>query len=314
MVNGARSRSSILGALLLIALGVLFLYANLDPSFNPWPFLARFWPVLIILWGLSKLLSYVRARRDPALAGAGRISGGEVCLLVVVIMIGLVLSAGVRHHGGVFSVGGPMETETRSVDLAGAESVRVELQMRAGELNLTGGADNLMDGEFSYNVPQWKPEIDYRVTGTVGRLKVEQPSGTVHVGDANNEWNLRLNNDVPMELNLEMGAGRATLTLGELSLSRVEVKGGAGELTMDLSGDWKRDLDVQIKGGVGRVTVRLPREVGVEVSARGGIGAVHAHGLERRGRTYVNDAFGQSDVTVRVDVKGGIGEINLETG
>jgi hypothetical protein len=293
-------------------LGALFLYANLDPSFSPWPFLARFWPVLIILWGLSKLLNYVRARRDPALARASRVSGGEVCLLVVVIMIGLFLSAGVRHHGGVFSAGGPMETETQSVDLGEAESVRVDLRMRAGELNLTGGADNLMEGEFSYNVPEWKPEIDYAVTGTVGRLNVEQPAGTAHVGNANNEWSLRLNNDVPMELNLEMGAGQATLILGELSVSRVEMKGGAGELTMDLTGDWKRDLDVQIKGGVGRVTVRLPREVGVEVSARGGIGAVNAHGLDRRGRTYVNDAFGKSDITVRVDVKGGIGEINLE--
>lgn len=312
MANGTRSRTSILGAILLIALGALFLYANLDPSFSPWPFLARFWPVLIILWGLSKLLNYVRARHDPALASASRITGGDVCLLIFVILIGLVLSAGVRHHGGGFSFGGPVETETRSVELAGAESVRVDLQMRAGELILTGGADNLMDGEFSYNVPEWKPVVDYRVTGTVGRLKVGQSGGTVHLGDANNEWNLRLNNNVPMELNLEMGAGRADLVLGELSLSRVEVKGGAGDFSVDLTGDWEQDVDVEIKGGVGRLTVRLPREVGVQVSAKGGIGGINAHGLERRGREYVNDAYGKSDVTVRVDVKGGIGEINLE--
>jgi hypothetical protein len=314
MANGTRSRTPILGAILLIVLGVLFLYANLDPSFSPWPFLARFWPVLIILWGLSKLLNYVRARHDPALARASRITGGEVFLLVVVIMFGMVLSAGMRHHGPVFSSVGPVETESKSVELAGAKSVRVNLRMRAGTLNLTGGADNLMDGEFSYNVAKWKPEIDYRVTGTVGRLKIEHALGTVHVGDADNEWNLRLNNDVPMELDLQMGAGRADLILGELLLNRVEVRGGAGDFSVDLTGDWKQDVDVEIKGGVGRLTVRLPQEVGVHVSAKGGIGGIYAHGLDRRGRAYVNDAYGKSDVTVRVNVKGGIGEINLETG
>jgi hypothetical protein len=35
---------------------------------------------------------------------------------------------------------------------------------------------------------------------------------------------------------------------------------------------------------------------------------VTAAGLLR----YVNDAYGESDVTLRVDVKGGVGEINLE--
>jgi hypothetical protein len=29
--------------------------------------------------------------------------------------------------------------------------------MGAGELNFTGGADQLMEGEFSYNVADWKP-------------------------------------------------------------------------------------------------------------------------------------------------------------
>jgi hypothetical protein len=252
------------------------------------------------------------AARDPAMAARSRITAGDIFLLIFVILAGLVISAAVRHEHAVFSLGGPLETETRSVDLEGAESVRVDLLMRAGSLTVSGGADQLLQGEFRYNNSDWKPRIDYEVAGARGRLRVKQPGGTVHVGQERNEWDLQLNNDVPMELNLEMGAGRADLTLGELSLSRVTVKGGAGELSLDLTGDWERDLAVQIKGGVGRVAVRLPREVGVEVSARGGLGAVHADGLQRRGRDYVNDALGTSDVTLRVDIKGGIGEIDLE--
>ena len=56
----------------------------------------------------------------------------------------------------------------------------------------------------------------------------------------------------------------------------------------------------------------LPSEVGVRAKARGGLGKINAEGLQRVGDAYVNDAYGESEVTLMVDIQGGIGEINLE--
>jgi LiaI-LiaF-like transmembrane region len=56
-MNGyTHRRGSIFWALTLIAVGSLFLYHNFDPSIRPWHLIAKFWPVLIIFWGLSKLI------------------------------------------------------------------------------------------------------------------------------------------------------------------------------------------------------------------------------------------------------------------
>ena len=44
----------------------------------------------------------------------------------------------------------------------------------------------------------------------------------------------------------------------------------------------------------------------------GRIGKINAERLERVGDSYVNGAYGESDVTLNVDVQGGVGEINLE--
>ena len=63
---------------------------------------------------------------------------------------------------------------------------------------------------------------------------------------------------------------------------------GAGQATVDLTGDWKKDLDAKIEGGVGTATIRLPRNVGVYVRAARGIGSVNASG---EGDAYVNDAY-----------------------
>jgi hypothetical protein len=209
---------------------------------------------------------------------------------------------------------GDLRRESRSVDLDNAQSVRAELKMGAGELNLTGGADALMEGDFAYNVADWKPEVNYDVTGDAGELSVDQGSGEdIPVGgDARNEWDLRLNDDVPIDLNAEMGSGESDLDLDSLTLTGLDLQMGAGKTTVDLTGDYDRDLSATIEGGVGEATVELPSAVGVKVNAEGGLGAINAQGLQREGDAYVNDAYGDSDVTLDVDVRGGVGRINLE--
>ena len=207
-----------------------------------------------------------------------------------------------------------MRRESKMVALGAAQSVRVSLSMKAGELKVAGGATDLLDADFTYNVPKWKPEVRYEVSGGAGNLEVEQPGSGSSTGNTRNVWDLRLSNKTPMEMTVNMGAGRATLTLAGLALSRLELNMGAGEATVDLTGNWKRDLSAQIHGGVGRATIRLPRDVGVHVVARGGIGAINASGFQKQGDAYVNDAYGKSPVTLQIEVEGGVGEINLELG
>jgi hypothetical protein len=209
---------------------------------------------------------------------------------------------------------GEMERESQTIDLENAQSVRAELRMGAGELNVTGGADALMEADFAYNVADWEPEVDYDVSGDTGELIVEQGSGADIPlgGEARNEWDLRFNDDVPIDLNVQMGAGESDLDLDSLTLTGLDLQMGAGETTVDLTGSYDRDIAASIEGGVGEATVELPSEIGVRVNAEGGLGQINAEGLQREGDAYVNDAYGDSDVTLDVDVRGGVGKINLE--
>ena len=56
----------------------------------------------------------------------------------------------------------------------------------------------------------------------------------------------------------------------------------------------------------------VPSEVGVRVRAEGGLGKINAEEFQRKGDSYVNDVYGDSDVNLDVDVQGGVGQINLE--
>ncbi len=86
---------------------------------------------------------------------------------------------------------------------------------------------------------------------------------------------------------------------------------GAGQVTTDLTGNWKKDLTAEIRGGVGHAIIRLPADVGVRIHATGGMGSISAGGLKRDGDQYVNELYGKSPVTLRIDVAGGVGNIEL---
>ena len=56
----------------------------------------------------------------------------------------------------------------------------------------------------------------------------------------------------------------------------------------------------------------MPSEVGVRVRAESGLGKIYAEGFQREGEAHVNDAYGDSDVSLNVDVRGVVGWGNLE--
>jgi hypothetical protein len=258
------------------------------------------------------------------------VKGVALLAMVAVLLAASGCAGGVRV--------GKLQTESETVELDDAASVRVEIDMGAGELDVAGGAAELLEANFAYNVAELKPEVDY----SGGTLSVRTPDAEVGIDsllditDYRYEWDLRLNDGVPMELDVNVGAGRTDLKLGSLSLTRldvagaageilvdlsgsasltrVDIGGGAGALTVDLTGAWQEDLEATIGGGVGKRILVLPRDTGVRVKVEVGVGGVDAVGLTKEGEYYVNDAYGQSEVTLYLEVAGGVGETELRLG
>lgn len=235
------------------------------------------------------------------------------CILVILGFMLLTTGCSIKHNNIEI---GELRTESETVELDRAHSVDTEIMMGAGKLTVSGGAKKLLKAGFIYNAAKLKPEIDYNINGEKGNLVIKQPP-VKYLNFSENiryEWNLQLNDTVPMDLKVQLGAGESCLDLGGLSLNSLEINMGAGNTTVDLAGSWKNDLDVNIKSGVGQMTLKVPENTGVKIDAEKGIGQINAHGLKKNGSSYVNDAYGETDVNLHIDIKEGIGEINLELG
>ena len=207
--------------------------------------------------------------------------------------------------------GGPVQHATRSIDLDKSEMARIEIRMGAGELQLEGGSEKLMEADFAYNVPSWRPEVRYESSGFRGDLVIEQPHGVNMRSNLTYKWNIRLNDQLPLDVVTHLGAGEARMELGEVNLRSVEVHMGVGELRLDLRGKPRRDYSVEVHGGVGHATIYLPGDAGVVAQARGGIGHIEMRGLEKRDDEWINPAHQHAPATIHLNVSGGVGDISV---
>ena len=323
---GRRRHGSFVGPIILIVLGSLLLTWRLYPDLNPWPVLFRYWPLILILIGLGKIWDSYYFRQHPDQGVAPWITGtGIAWILLLVFFVFAAWHDRDRWndrgwHGGWNDpwgwhgrTWGDLAHDTQAVELQGAKSVDMNLNIPAGELTVSGGSTHLMDADFRYYAEQGKPTVDYSVSGERGQLRVTQDENRWHTrfGNDDNEWNMRVADAVPLDLRVQMGAGQSNLRLNSVNVKDLEVHMGAGELDLDLTGERKTSVNGTIEGGVGQATVRLPKNVGVHVEATGGIGSVDARGLTRDGSAYVNDAYGKSPTTIELTIHGGVGEIRL---
>jgi N-terminal domain of toast_rack, DUF2154 len=301
---------SVVGPLLLIAFGALFLYASWKPGFSAWRVLGTYWPLILIFLGLGKIWDNSRAGGVPQRYSSG-VSIGVLAFLVVM--------AALLWHSRSFSRAAdfypsPIRHTWKTVELGGAKRVRADIEMSAGELTIGGGSANLMDAKFDQRENEGEPRVDYSQSGGEGELKISQDRSGPHIsypGHDDTNWNLQFGTGAPLDLKINVGAGQGNLNLRGLPVIKLELNIGAGQVNADLTGDRKEDLDADIEGGVGEAEIRLPRNVGVTVEASGGIGSIDTHGLKHEGGRYVNDAYGKGGATIHLKVEGGIGRIAL---
>jgi hypothetical protein len=97
MTNGRTRYGSIFsGALLVLAGGVLLVHSY-HPELQLWGLIHRWWPLLLIFWGVVKLYERMAAKRAGAVP-SGNVTGGEALLVAgLLILLGIVGGADWIH-------------------------------------------------------------------------------------------------------------------------------------------------------------------------------------------------------------------------
>ncbi len=297
-----RRRPSLIGPLILITIGVLFLLANMGTlPYSFWEIALRFWPVILILVGLDIVIG-----RQSAIGA----------LLIVVLWIALVGGAIwlATTQGGGLLPSPPAVTEQLSQPLGDVESATVNLDGGIADMSVTAlGSDSsdLMTGSFGH--PEGVRMVkSYNVAGKEGRLTVRgEGTASLFFTFRNSRWDIRLNPEIPLALDVNGGIGRATLDLAGLQLTRLSLNAGLGsvEVTTPRTGIVTMRLD----GGIGSTTVTIPQGVAARIRVDEGLSRtlVDDSRFPRVGNSYQSADYATAPNKIDIDINGGIGSIRI---
>ena len=94
--------------------------------------------------------------------------------------------------GCAAEIPGETRREQQAIELDGSKSTRVNLEMNAGELKVSGGATKLMEAEFTYNVDRLKPVVEHRPNPTGSEIHISHGNTQGFTfGNNMSRWDLR---------------------------------------------------------------------------------------------------------------------------
>lgn len=203
----------------------------------------------------------------------------------------------------------------------GASSGDIRILLGAGDLTLQGGAPygRLMEATVYSKRPEMQPDYAENLNNS---LKTVTMTETGHkkkdwvVASSPdswaNTWNVRLGDDIPVAVTVNVGAGDCDLLLKNSNLTSLTVNIGAGDTTVDLTGYHGGRFDSVIHNGVGDLTLRIPRGSNTRILMHHGIGDITAREFEQNDETYTTAGFNPALPVNEITVTQGVGSIQLE--
>ena len=312
---GDRKQKDFVGPIILIVLGVLLLLNTTGVvPWEAWESLWRFWPVLLILWGVGIIFG----RPSPI----GRVIVLALLALFIVFAVSNIASESWWGWGRRAPDGGATRGAlpySKALTVSSAEfspsRIRLSADIGAGKVFIgTQSGGDILRAVASYSRASRAPRLNTSMAGSVLNVDYSTGRGSTFlplIYHRPDEHTLTLGRpEIPTEFELGVGGGRVDAVLTGLSATGFSVKIGGGTVKMGFpeaptarpaaSGDWgARTLRFDIGAGTAEI---------VEI---GNTGVQRVSGNIGSGTAYLDFSGTRLAGVVTGDIEIGAGKLQL---
>lgn len=258
--NSARSLSNwqggkIIWGTVLVSLGVILLLANFGVLSIDWSAIWQLWPIAIIVAGLSVM----------ALRGW---IGVVVSIVAAVVIVGLMLLVLTGNANQQLT----MQSRDFYVDQPAQDINKAEVSVDAGAGSLVIGSHSdkeIVKGNLKSN---WqKLNIDTNDSNGMQRVNLSlDGDGSWWRGGVKNDLSLSLSRDLPIILNVDVGAADVRADLSLVNTELLTLESGASNIWLKL-GDKQASSRVTIDTGVSSLRLQVPEQSGIKLVINDGL-------------------------------------------
>ena len=289
------------GGITLILLGVLFLLNTLGMlPWGWWSSLAQLWPVILVLIGVYLLW------------GRSRPKATAIAIVVIVVAaIGLGAIVGSIPFGKA-------TPETFWYPLGDVSRAKVDVDFGAGDLtvgSLASGSGRLVEGEFEGRGGCQRVVRDLKTHDATAELHLEAGArgGFSWLGTGfSGKGALRLTPDIPLELDLAVGASSTRMDLTDLRITNMRLDLGASKGTVYLPKP-VGTTRAAIKAGAADIDLIVPKGAAARIAVDSGLSRVNvdADRFTQSGGFYVTRNYDQATDRLEITLEVGVASVEV---
>ncbi len=343
-----RKPRSLFFPLLLIAVGLLFFLVNIGRvEGTTWDNLLKYWPVILIIWGLDGFykqngwvgpLVMLGLGVILLLGNLGVIEQNAFTLLlrlwpVLLVAVGLDIAFGrqksvwstlLRIATGLALVAGifwlamisPVSANPRSVpfeqSLDNATSSSLSMEVTVGKLDLTGGAasSQLVAGTAGL-ASESDLDVNYKkpVDGKSSLSLEGNPISFLPVNAGAYPWAIKVNSTLPIDVSVRQAVGIQTLDLQPTLVEDVTTQLAVGTITLTLPQG--ADFSGKVDCAVCQVILRIPKGSNVNIDADTAVVSVNIPQNYHRSGSSIEYLAGSGN-KVNLEVNIAVGSLIIE--
>jgi hypothetical protein len=338
MANSLRPRSSnVFSGLFLIFIGALLLLHTYR-GFELGSILWHWWPLLLIIWGLIKIYERMVGARHGE-TGAGRVTGGEVFLVLGLLCLVGLISAGESFRENFPGLGIDLGNST-SFDLdvapkAVPANARISIRDAHGDITIRATDTTQIRVSGKKNVRSWSDSSAKTFADKTSVEIVQNGDGyevrTAGVSTADSRVSVDMEVEVPKTASLTVRDERGDISISDVANSLdinqqhgdVEVRDTGGDVSIDC-----RHGDTKVSDTKGNVKISGAGD-SIEVGNAGGgltingefVGPIRANKIakgvrfvSRRTDMTINKLNGHMEVTSgNLEVVDAPGDLTVRT-
>lgn len=297
----------------LIALGLFFLLNNVGAGLSIDNIL-MFWPVLLILWGIS-FLKMPQVLKNTIASGSGILAA----LLVISVFNFDWIECNWRdrsdyhsHDSYIHSHSDEQEFEKHNIALAeNTEFAAFNFEGGAGEFNFGGFTEDLVSIDMIKGIG----DIDHYYQKSKNKAIVDFTFGSGKFWnniENKRTANIKLNSKPIWDIDIEAGACKLNVDLSKYNVRYVNLSSGAADIDLKF-GSIADDCQVKVETGAANVEILVPEDVNCEIFSETGLSSEDFFGFERHETgKYFSKSNTETDKTLRLNIEAGLSSVTVK--
>ena len=328
--------NKIISGLTLLLIGIILLANTLNIlEWSVWSNIIKLWPLLLVSWGISlilrgKSLSFL----GPLIIFLGIILGvtasymgigleGEMIREAktlsreIVIEVEKVPETGVALETEITpgietasetEISSETETSLETKEYPEIEKASIGLNLDVGKLTMGESTPLLYECISQYRYKEFEPFEEYSTTEKEANILIYHSSVKGNFRNPKNKWQLKLNNQIIYDLNIETGAVNMDCNLSAFKVEKLYIESGASNINLVIP---KYNSKIIIDTGVSNIDIAIPKNVGTTVNIDSGIAIKDLDDFIKRDSMYISNNYDSSEFKVDIEIDCGVSHINI---